>query len=331
MHLMPPLPLSRAVSPELEWRESCSSTNSDLVGRAARLPDLAVLATADQTAGRGRLGRVWSAPAGSALAVSVFVRLGHGVSQSVAADVSSGVSRQAGVQASDSRRLGWLPLIAGVAMVRAVRGLGVVGAGLKWPNDVLVDASKLSGILTELTPDGIVIGAGLNLTMTRADLPVLTATSLTLLGVSMSQGTPASQGTPDSPSLLTDAALLDRALAGYLRELFALVQQWRAVATPAELRPIVEAELQTLGRAVRVDRPGLVALFGSAVGLDDDGRLLVRPASPATAPNSTIAPSSAPAPNSAIAPNSATAPRQTLSDEGVIAVAAGDVTHLRYE
>jgi len=216
-------------------------------------------------------------------------------------------------------------------MVRAVRGLGVVGAGLKWPNDVLVDASKLSGILTELTPDGIVIGAGLNLTMTRADLPVLTATSLTLLGVSMSQGTPASQGTPDSPSLLTDAALLDRALAGYLRELFALVQQWRAVATAAELRPLVEAELQTLGRAVRVDRPGLVALFGSAVGLDDDGRLLVRPASPATAPNSTIAPSSAPAPNSAIAPNSATAPRQTLSDEGVIAVAAGDVTHLRYE
>lgn len=255
----PRLMLSRAVSPDLEWRESSPSTNSELVARAAQLPDLAVLATTDQTAGRGRLGRVWTAPAGSALAVSVLVR-------------HEGVA--------DPRRLGWVPLVAGVAMTRAVRALGVPAAGLKWPNDVLVDGLKLSGILTELTPHGVVIGAGLNLSMTRDELPVPTATSLALLG------------------LPRDDGLVDRALAGYLRELVALVAQWRAVPDPASLRSVVEPELQTLGRAVRVDRPGLAALLGMAVGLDDDGRLRVRSAEPV---------------------------------DGLVAVAAGDVTHLRYE
>lgn len=266
---IPPLPLSRAVSPDLEWRASCASTNSELVAGAAQRPDLAVLATTDQTAGRGRLGRVWSAPAGSALAVSVLVR--H--------------SAPSPSSEPEPRRLGWLPLVAGVAMVRAVRALGVIGAGLKWPNDVLVDGGadgplKLSGILTELTADGVVIGAGLNLSMGRDDLPVPTATSLALQGVAV------------------DAALADRALAAYLRDLLPLVAQWRAVTDPSELRHVVEPELRTLGRAVRVDRPGLPLLLGTAEGLDDDGRLLVRSSDPVA---------------------------------GLVAVAAGDVTHLRYE
>ena len=257
--------LFRSLSPELDWRVSCGSTNSELVARAAALPDLAVIATTDQTAGRGRLGRVWSAAPGAALAVSVLVR--HDASEQ-----------------ADPRRLGWLPLLAGVAMSRAVRSLGVAGAGVKWPNDVLVDTAegdrKLSGILTELTADGVVIGAGLNLSISLADLPVPTATSLSLLGVA------------------TDAELTDRALAAYLRELVALVAQWRAASDLSAVRAVVEAELQTLGRAVRVDRPGLPVLLGTAEALDDDGRLLVRASDPI---------------------------------DGVTAVAAGDVTHLRYE
>ncbi len=275
----PPLVLSRALSPELEWRDSCASTNSELVSQAAGAADLAVLATADQTAGKGRLGRVWSAPAGSALAVSVLVR--HDVGSRQVAD-AEGVTAPS---PPDPRRLGWLPLMAGVAMTRAVRSLGVPAAGLKWPNDVLVDSeaggpAKLCGILAELTPHGVVIGAGLNLSMTRDELPVPTATSLALQGVPV------------------DAALADRALAAYLRELFALAHEWRTATDSAALRSIVEPELQTLGRAVRVDRPGIAPLLGSAEGLDDDGRLLVRQAGPVGA---------------------------------IIAVAAGDVTHLRYE
>ncbi len=269
----PLLPLSRALAPTLEWRASCPSTNSEIVARAAELPDLAVLATDTQTAGRGRLDRVWSTPPGSALAVSVLVRHdgGFGTASSRAAN-------------PDPRRLGWLPLLAGLAMTRAVRALGVTAAGLKWPNDVLVESGsapgKLSGILTELTPHGVVIGAGLNLTAQVDELPVPTATSLVLQGLTSQQSD------------------VDRALAAYLSALFPLVAQWRAEPELAALRALVEPELGTLGRAVRVDRPGQPVLVGSASGLDDHGRLLVRPAD---------------------------------TSEATVAVAAGDVTHLRYE
>ena len=257
-------PLARAVAPQLEWRDSCPSTNTDLVRRAADLPDLAVLATADQTAGRGRLDRVWSAPPGASLAVSLLVRVD--------------------ATALDPQRLGWLPLLAGVAMTRAVRELGVAAAGLKWPNDVLVGDRKLSGVLTELTPHGVVVGAGLNLTMSEQQLPVPTATSLALEGVAEAGA--------------TDAALTDRALAAYLAAAFDLVAQWRAAPSTAALRALVEPELATLGRAVRVDQPGLAPLRGTAVGLDADGRLLVRASEGSSEP---------------------------------VAVSAGDVTHLRYE
>jgi len=263
------LPLSRALAPALDWRSSSPSTNTELVAAAASLPDRAVIATADQTAGRGRLGRTWSARPGSALAVSVLLR--HDAM---------------GTNAPDPRRLGWLPLVAGVAMVRAVRALGVADARLKWPNDVLVESGpapgKLSGILTELTPHGVVVGAGLNLTATVDELPVPTATSLRLQGLG------------------SDAVTVDRALAAYLGQLWLLVAQWRGEPELARLRGVVEPELGTLGRAVRVDRPGQPVLIASASGLDDDGRLLVLPAGDGPV-------------------------------SGTIAVAAGDVTHLRYE
>ncbi len=268
----PALPRSRALVPGLVWRGASASTNTDLVARARDLPDLAVIATDTQTAGRGRLDRAWSAPSGAALAVSVLVRL----------DAAATTAERARPAATTSALLGWLPLLAGTAMASAVRRLGVEGAGVKWPNDVLVDGRKLCGVLTELTPTGVVIGAGLNTAMTAEQRPVPTATSLRIEGVS-----------PDGEDAAT---LLDRALAAYLDELLGLIGLWRRATGPAELRARVEPLLQTIGRAVRIDRPGLPPLLGAAVGLDDDGSLRVQPA------------------------------------EGPsIAVSAGDVTHLRYE
>ncbi|MBX9472694.1 biotin--[acetyl-CoA-carboxylase] ligase [Microcella sp.] len=274
------LPLSRAIAPDLDWRERCASTNTELVARAGSSRDLAVIATDTQTAGRGRLDRVWSAPSGTALAVSVLVRHDAGLASAGDGVFATHHSDAMGERtAPDPRRLGWLPLIAGVAMTRAVQTLGVGRAGLKWPNDVLVHDRKLSGILTELTSIGVVIGAGLNLSMTQPDLPVPTATSLVIEGVE------------------ADDALTDRALAAYLGELLPLVAQWRAA--DLELLPsIVVPHLQTLGRAVRVERPGLPVTLGTAMRLDDDGRLIVQPSAQGSA---------------------------------LIAVAAGDVTHLRYE
>lgn len=224
----------------VEWVERVDSTNAELARRAATdtLDDFTVLVTDDQTAGRGRQGRVWSAPPGATLAVSVFLRPGAG--------------------------MGWLPLVAGLAMTRAVRALIPEGAArteLKWPNDVLVDGDKVAGLLGEIAGDGAVMGAGLNVAMTREQLPVPTATSLALAGADLD-------------------GLAERALTTYLTE---FERAWRSFAdahfdVEAGLRGAVSAACGTLGREVRVELPGGAQWRGSAVAIDREGRLVVRSA-----------------------------------------------------
>jgi BirA family biotin operon repressor/biotin-[acetyl-CoA-carboxylase] ligase len=250
------LPLSRAIVPDLEFVESVGSTNTELARRAAEdpLPDFSVLATADQTDGRGRQGRVWVAPPGRTIAVSVLV-----------------------TAQLPGETMGWVPLLAGLAMSRAMaRLLPDREVGLKWPNDVQVDGLKIAGLLAEVVPSGIVIGAGLNLTMARAELPTATATSLSLYGVE-------------------EEGIVDRALSAYLDELRTLYDGFVALdGDPAQVRAAVTAGCSTIGRAVRVELPGGDDVFGVAVGIDETGRLVVQ------------------------------------DGDTVRAVAAGDVTHLRY-
>ena len=188
----------------------------------------------EQTAGRGRLGRTWSAPAGAALTFSVLLR-------------------PAGVPPT---RLGWLPLLTGVAVAAAVRGEAGLPAGLKWPNDVLVGERKLAGILAEAHGDAVVVGAGLNVMLSPAELPVPTATSL----------------------LIEDAASTDRAalLAAILTELGARYQAWRADPDVAGLRADYLRWSATVGRQVRVELPGGAQLSGTAEDVDEVGRLVVR-------------------------------------------------------
>jgi BirA family biotin operon repressor/biotin-[acetyl-CoA-carboxylase] ligase len=266
------LPLSRAIAGRIDVLPEIGSTNAELVARASAghgasdEPDFSVLVTDNQTAGRGRLGRSWVAPPGTTIAVSVLLR--------PAVDPAVGWG---------SRGLGWLPLLAGLAMTRAVES--IVGGHevlLKWPNDVLIDGLKASGILAELLPtgDAVVIGAGLNLTMSAAELPVPTATSLTLNGVS-----------PDE--------IADRALSAYLRELRALYDPFTEAgldAAASGLSAAVTRACGTIGRSVRVELPDGSSLYGRAESLDALGRLVVSP------------------------PDGPSQP-----------VAAGDVTHLRYE
>ena len=144
------------------WRDvtvvpQTGSTNADLLEQArAGAAEGLVLVAEEQTAGRGRLGRTWSAPPRAALTFSVLLR-------------------PAGVPPS---QLGWLPLLTGVAVAAAVRGQAGVPASLKWPNDVLVGERKLAGILAEAHGDAVVVGVGLNVTPSQDELPVPTATSL---------------------------------------------------------------------------------------------------------------------------------------------------------
>lgn len=219
------------------------STNADVITASADVeawPHLSVLLTTDQTAGRGRLDRSWTAAPGTALAVSVVLRV-------------SGIPMAA---------RGWIPLIAGAAMTRAVAGQ-VRGSGhsasLKWPNDVLIDGLKVSGILAEVTvdPDTIVVGAGVNTTMSKADLPVTTAVSFAALGLEC-----------DDDGLLAD----------YLT---ALDEQLTALAASGgdAARSGVHAEIEalcgTVGSEVTVALPGGTTLAGTAEHIDVDGRLVV--------------------------------------------------------
>jgi BirA family biotin operon repressor/biotin-[acetyl-CoA-carboxylase] ligase len=150
---------------------------------------------------------------------------------------------------------GWIPLVAGAAMVDAVAAqLPGHAVALKWPNDVLVDGRKICGILAEVLPADphtVVLGAGVNTAMAEADLPVPTATSFAVSGRRRR-----------GPS----ARRLRQRPAG-------LIAAWRsAEATPSRRRSPSGAHARRSGEC---DRAGGTALVGRALRLDPDGRLVV--------------------------------------------------------
>ncbi|MDD9378445.1 biotin--[acetyl-CoA-carboxylase] ligase [Streptomyces sp. ZAF1911] len=228
----------------LEVVGSTGSTNSDLAARAAKLPEGAVLVAEEQTAGRGRLDRSWVAPARSGLFFSVLLKPGPAVPQ---------------------ERWGWLTLLAGVATATGLSRAAGVDTSLKWPNDLLVtvdgEERKTGGILAERVADGVVLGIGLNVTLTDAELPVDTAGSLAL-----------------AKATVTDR---DPLLKAVLRSLEQWYGNWReAGGDPAAsgLQETYAAGCATLGKHVRAELPGGRTLTGTAEAVDADGRLVVRTA-----------------------------------------------------
>ncbi|MEU3609541.1 biotin--[acetyl-CoA-carboxylase] ligase [Streptomyces sp. NPDC035033] len=219
---------------------STGSTNSDLAARAGELPEGAVLVAEEQTSGRGRLDRTWSAPARSGLFLSVLLK----------PDVPA-------------HRLGWLPLLTGVAAATGLVKAAGVDLSLKWPNDLLVSVKgeerKAGGILAERAGgDGVVVGLGVNVSLREDELPVPAAGSLLLAG-----------------AVSTDRDTLLRAV---LRSLADWYGAWtRAGGDPeaSGIQAAYAAGCATLGRRVRADLPGERMLEGEAVALDGDGRLVV--------------------------------------------------------
>ncbi len=132
----------------IEILDCAASSNALLLQRAAQgAGSGSVLAVEWQSAGRGRLGRSWHSGVGDALTFSLLWRFESGLAA-----------------------LSGLSLAVGVAMMRTLTELGVPGAGLKWPNDVLLNGGKLAGILLEaqgdmLGPSAVVIGIGFNLSV----------------------------------------------------------------------------------------------------------------------------------------------------------------------
>ncbi|MEW1930168.1 biotin--[acetyl-CoA-carboxylase] ligase [Streptomyces sp. NPDC088360] len=220
------------------------STNTDLAARADELPEGAVLVAEEQSSGRGRLDRRWSAPARSGLFFSVLLKPGPSV---------------------PVERWGWLPLLTGVAVATGLSRSAGVDTALKWPNDLLVtvggEERKAGGILAERAGSGgggVVVGIGINVTLREEELPVPTAGSLALAGAAS-----------------TDR---DTALRAVLRSLEQWYGDWRAAeGDPAasRLQEAYAAGCATLGRKVRAELPGDRSITGEAVAVDGDGRLVL--------------------------------------------------------
>jgi BirA family biotin operon repressor/biotin-[acetyl-CoA-carboxylase] ligase len=167
-------------APRLHYRQTSSTSDRARDLAMAGAPHGALVTAAEQTAGRGRQGRRWSAPPGSALLMSLILR-----------DTST-----------------VLPLAAGVAVAETCGH----EARIKWPNDVLLDGRKVAGILAEGRPyEGwAVLGIGVNVAVAPEDLPAeLHATAGTL-------GRPRAAVEPFLAELL---GALERALALPLPEL----------------------------------------------------------------------------------------------------------------
>lgn len=248
------------------WRDltvvdATGSTNTDLAGSAQRgAPEGTVLVTDHQQAGRGRLDRTFVTPPRVALTFSVLLR-----------------------PDAPPARLGWLPLLMGLAVVRGVARVSGLSTwsqrrgamtergpvlGLKWPNDVLAgppdDERKLVGILAESatvgdTPPAIVMGAGLNVHQSPEELPTPRATSLwEQTGEHLDRG-----------QLLS--AILDTLAEEYTA--------WTdAAGDPGAsgLGARYHAECATLGRRVRIHLPAGGDVQAKAQDVDEEGRLLVR-------------------------------------------------------
>jgi BirA family biotin operon repressor/biotin-[acetyl-CoA-carboxylase] ligase len=221
----------------IEILDSATSSNTLLLQRAAEgAPSGSVLAVEWQSQGRGRLGRVWHAGLGDALTFSLLWRFERGLSA-----------------------LSGLSLAAGVAVMRALAELGIVGASLKWPNDLITARGKLAGILVEaqgdmLGPSAVVIGIGINLSGAAArkvDQPLSALADLTNVA-------------PERNVLL----------ATLLRALYEVLQQFAASGFAA-----LQAEWQRChglqDQPVHLLMPDGSKISGIARGVAEDGALLL--------------------------------------------------------
>jgi len=247
--LAPAGPLAR-----LDVIGEVDSTNDVVVGALRTDPEAwphaSLLVAEHQSAGRGRAGRTWTTPPRAALTCTFVAR-----------------------PRSGPATYGWLPLLAGLGAVRALRATAGVRAELKWPNDVLVElgdrvepidgwgtARKVAGVLAQAVPQvpAVAVGIGVNVDQGADELPVPWATSLRLAGARSA----------DRASVLV-------ALVGALDE---LAQRWvehGGDAVAAGLVDEVASVCATVGRQVRVDLPGDGVLVGTASGLAADGALVV--------------------------------------------------------
>ena len=227
--------LSKLRLGDIKYFDSIGSTNDEALAWAANdTPDLSLVVADEQTAGRGRQGRKWFTPKGTALAFSILLR-------------------------PTAEEKPFLTRIVGLAALAVTEALQMRGlnAQIKWPNDVLINNKKVAGILTESVWSGedvdcVVIGIGVNVlkdSVPPSEILLFPATSLEEeLGFA-----------PDRLELLRDI-------------LAALIEQRPRLAT-TEFLTQWQSMLAFQGEQVQVEAATTPPVTGQVKGLDADGSL----------------------------------------------------------
>jgi BirA family biotin operon repressor/biotin-[acetyl-CoA-carboxylase] ligase len=233
-------PLTSALDVDVVVLESIDSTNRFLRETPGSGSRFHVAVTTHQTAGRGRMDRVWVCRPGQALALSVAFPQG-----ALPAPLTPDV-------------LQLVALASGAVVADAVAQWVTESVTVKWPNDVLIGGKKVAGILGEVASDGrVIVGVGLNVSVPEGDLPTPTATSLHLHGP-------------------VDQSHVDPIAHSIVRGFLDLYPRLSGGLTGV-LRDRVISRLDTLGKAVRVDFPDGESVDGIATALTDVGALVVAP------------------------------------------------------
>lgn len=239
-----------------------ASTLDDLAALAdAGAPEGTVVVADTQSAGRGRLGRRWEAPPGAAVLLAVLVRpAGHGLPRARFPEILMAAA-------------------LGVSDVARRHVSPAVTVALKWPNDVLAGGAKVAGLLAEVRDrprdaagggawPAVLVGVGLNVHQSRADLPPGGASLAQLPGVlTCDAGRDAHAAAPGTVGGLDRgdlAAAVLNAIDGHYADCLAGVP----------LVPCWSARLETIGRVVVV-RQGDAVVRGRAVGVTGAGALEV--------------------------------------------------------
>ena len=231
----------RLIGREIVFFDTIDSTNKILRQAAARgaVAGTVVLAE-EQTDGRGRLNRVWVSPPGVGIYLSVLLR-----------------------PAGSTRPLHLYTFLSAVAVTRALRQVSGLPVFIQWPNDIMLRGRKLGGILAEVRGQPlrdleVVIGLGININNTAADLPS------SLHDVATSLALAAGRTFPRAGIIREVLLELDR---GY-----ALMQTGDSVAILEEWRRLSPSHY---GKPVVVTGGSAGAIRGTTRGIDDDGALLV--------------------------------------------------------
>jgi BirA family biotin operon repressor/biotin-[acetyl-CoA-carboxylase] ligase len=225
----------------LRFFAAVDSTNDEaLAWAASRAADLSLVVADAQTSGRGRLGRTWFTPAGTALAFSLVMRL----------------------SAAERGNIGRFSGLGALALVNALDGLGLK-AQVKWPNDVLIARRKLAGILVETVwsgdeIDSLVLGMGVN--VFPGSLPP-----------SQDLNFPAVCVQSELATIITRESLL--------RDILAALQQLRKRLASEEFLQSWQSALAFRGETVQVWQGSELPLRGELLGLNPDGALLIKTSS----------------------------------------------------